>query len=75
MRPKGDNRLASEFKGEKLEEMISKGLYDTHIAIDDDPFLVPVYLKLRIFPLLAPQCWDYIAQLTEGLPQETSWRK
>jgi HAD superfamily, subfamily IIIB (Acid phosphatase) len=74
MRPVDNYDKPSVFKSKEINKILNWVLPKEVIAIDDDPYLVPVYLAHGVFPLLAPDCWKYICQLNE-LPTETYWRR
>lgn len=75
MRPIDNHDKPSVFKDKEISKLKNLILPKEIIAIDDDPYLVSVYLSHGIVPLLAPDCWKYICQINEKLPTENYWRR
>lgn len=70
MRKSGDRRVATIYKSEQLDKIVSKQF---NIFIDDDPHMYSIYDRYNGIWLMAPGCWDYIAPI--GATHTETWWK
>lgn len=72
MRPVGNMLNATQFKGEKIPEIL-RDFGSEAVFIDDDKYMHAVYERFGI-ALKAPECWDVMFPEFK-LDPESYWRK
>lgn len=90
MRPVGCWDTATVFKERFISSMIEnwrpysvpmdtpfkEGYVSQHLFIDDDPYMMDIYLKLGVTYVKAPECWPSLFHTTpHGIEMETAIRR